>query len=196
MEFFERINLRIVKNILLVIIAVCVVFLVVYYSYLLTLRNYVYPIEYKQEVLKESEENGLDWALVFAVIKVESNFNPNALSKKGAVGLMQLKPSTADYVAKLKGQEQVDLYNPKVNIEYGCYYLKYLIEKFKNINTAVCAYNAGEGKVSSWLRNSEYSKDGKTLDTIPFPETKEYLDRIEKTFNKYKKLYGKIVDKE
>ena len=196
MEFFERINLRIVKNILLVIIAVCVVFLVVYYSYLLTLRNYVYPIEYKQEVLKESEENGLDWALVFAVIKVESNFNPNALSKKGAVGLMQLKPSTADYVAKLKGQEQVDLYNPKVNIEYGCYYLKYLIEKFKNINTAVCAYNAGEGKVSSWLRNSEYSKDGKTLDAIPFPETKEYLDRIEKTFNKYKKLYGKIVDKE
>lgn len=196
MEFFERINLRIVKNILLVIIAVCVVFLVVYYSYLLTLRNYVYPIEYKQEVLKESEENGLDWALVFAVIKVESDFNPNALSKKGAVGLMQLKPSTADYVAKLKGQEQVDLYNPKVNIEYGCYYLKYLIEKFKNTNTAVCAYNAGEGKVSSWLRNSEYSKDGKTLDTIPFPETKEYLDRIEKTFNKYKKLYGKIVDKE
>jgi len=82
-----------------------------------------------------------------------------------------------------------DLFNEDDNVRFGCYYIRYLIDRFENVQTSICAYNAGEGRVREWLGNSEYSEDGKTLIVIPYEETREYTQKILKTFSKYEKLY-------
>jgi len=157
--------------------------------------TYVYPIEYKELVFEYADIYGLERALVFAVIKTESGFDENAESNAGAIGLMQITSETGKYIADKLGVEQYDLKDAETNINFGCYYIKYLYLRFKDIDTALIAYNAGEGNVSSWLSNPEYSNDGKTLDSIPFAETTEYIKKIRENFSKYKKLYGNFLDK-
>ena len=160
-----------------------------YYS-----RN-AYPIKHEKEITNISKQYELDTALVFSVIKVESNFNTSAVSKKGAIGLMQIKPDTAKYIADLKGVSEYDLLDAKTNIDFGCYYLRYLLNKFEVLETALCAYNAGEGNVNLWLVNEQYSKDGKTLEKIPFRETERYVNKTKRARVKYEKLLSNIVDK-
>ena len=160
-----------------------------------TAINYLYPIHYKEIVYEYADYYGIDRTLVFSIIKVESDFNQNAQSNAGAIGLMQITESTGKYIANMMQVENYDLKDETVNVEFGCYYLKYLTNKFKITDTAIAAYNAGEGNVSLWLKNSEYSNDGKTLKYIPFLETREYVKKINQTFSKYKKLYGNILDK-
>ena len=154
-----------------------------------------YPVKYKTEVVKASVEFGLDEFLIFSMIKTESGFNEKAVSDKGAIGLMQITEKTGEYIAEKLGVEDYDLKNAEDNIYFGCYYVKYLITRFKDLNVALCAYNAGEGNVSLWLLDERYSSDGETLKEVPFKETKEYVDRINKTLIKYKKLYTNILDK-
>ena len=158
-------------------------------------KNLFYPLKFKTEVFAAAKENGVDSALIFAVIKVESEFDESAVSGKGAYGLMQITKSTADYIAKFKGVESFDILDAKTNIDFGVFYLKYLIDKFNNTETAIFAYNAGEGKVKAWLKNKEYSDDGVYLKVVPYRETLEYGKKIKKTFSKYKKLYRNILDK-
>ncbi|MBR2498671.1 MAG: lytic transglycosylase domain-containing protein [Clostridia bacterium] len=158
-------------------------------------RVYLYPVKYKAHVLENAEYYGLDSLLIFSIIKVESGFNPDAKSKAGAIGLMQITEDTGEYIAKMQGVESYDLSDAHTNITFGCFYLKYLLLKFENQDTALCAYNAGEGNVNSWLNNEKYSKDKKTLLNIPFPETRNYVKKINETFVKYKKLYENILDK-
>ena len=93
------------------------------------------------------------------------------------------------------GVENYNLTDVKTNINFGCYYIKYLFLRFKDMNTALIAYNAGEGNVSLWLMNNEYSDDKITLKSIPFNETRDYIKKINENFSKYKKLYGNILDK-
>ena len=160
--------------------------------------KYVYPLKYKETVIKYADYYGLDRALVFAVINTESSFDVNAKSKAGAMGLMQLTKKTADYIAQNLGAEKYkhyDIFNIETNINFGCYYIKYLYTKFKDMDTALIAYNAGEGNVSIWLTDKKYSEDGKILKTTPFRESNEYIIKIHKNFEKYKKLYKKILDK-
>ena len=130
-------------------------------------------------------------ALVASVANVESNFNQEAISNKGAVGIMQLMPSTAEWLAGKIGEDydSQSLLNGEYNIKLGCYYLSYLIQYFGNEKVGLCAYNAGQGNVSSWLKNEKYSKDGKTLTKIPFEETKNYLNKVYKNYNYYKNRY-------
>lgn len=154
-----------------------------------------FPLKYKEEILKCSEEYQLDSSVVFSVIKVESNFNKNAVSKKGAIGLMQIKKETAEYIAELRGISEYDLFDAETNVDFGCYYLRYLLNKFEVLDTALCAYNAGEGKVNLWLVDKKYSSDGKTINKIPFNETKRYVERTNKARIKYEKLLINIVDK-
>ena len=158
-------------------------------------RVYLYPLGEKDIVLKYSNYYGLDSKIIFSIIKIESGFDRNAKSRAGAVGLMQITPETGDYIAELQGVENYDLTEAKTNVKFGCFYIKYLFTRFDDIDTAICAYNAGEGNVSIWLKNQEYSEDGKTLKEIPFPETNNYIKKFHKTFAKYDKLYGKILDK-
>ena len=147
-----------------------------------------YPVAYSEYITKYSKENDLDVCLVMAVIKVESNYVPEAQSDY-AYGLMQLTEETAEWNAEKMGLTDYDWHEPSTNIQIGCYYLKYLIDKYDNIDTALAAYNAGGGNVDSWLKNPKYSDDGKKLKHIPFGETRHYVKKVNDNWQSYKKLY-------
>ena len=145
------------------------------------MKKYFYPYNYKEYVEKYSNEYNLDPLLVLSVIKAESKFKENSTSSKGAKGLMQIMDSTGQWISsniEISYFLPHMLYDPEINIKMGCWYLNNLIEQFGNVDTALAAYNAGRGRVNSWLSNKEYSKDGKTLDYIPYKETKEYVDKV------------------
>ncbi len=152
----------------------------------------MYPTEYSEYVEASAEEHQLDKALVYGVIKTESNFDQEAESKVGAVGLMQMMPETFEWLQEYRGVEGTytveDLQTPEINIDYGCYFLKYLYDYYGNEQCAVAAYNAGF-VVDDWLENPEYSQDGKTLYDIPYPETNNYVDKVFESKEKYNELY-------
>lgn len=153
--------------------------------------EYLYPMKYSQEIISYAEIYNVDSALVASVINTESNFDEKAKSKKGAIGLMQIMPSTAEWVAGKIGLEynEENLYNGNYNIEIGTFYLSYLNSYFNDEKLALCAYNAGIGNVKSWLANEEYSTDGKSLSKIPYNETKKYLNKVYKNYHYYKNKY-------
>lgn len=139
--------------------------------------------KYKNYVVQYSDEFGLDKALVYSIIKVESDFKKNAVSKSGALGLMQILPSTAKWIAKKLGEEYLKekMFEPETNILYGCFYLDYLFDRFGDTETVICAYNAGEGKVLDWIENGKLVKD-----RIDYEETRNYLSKVEKYYRIYK----------
>ncbi len=151
-----------------------------------------YQIEYSQQVEKASVEFGVPVDLIYAVIKTESNFNPDAVSSAGAVGLMQLIPETYSWVAKRLGEnENIELISdPDTNIRYGTYYLKFLTDRFKSDEAIYAAYNAGYARVNGWLSDSRYSSDGINLDNIPYKETKAYVKKVSEARAKYKEAYN------
>lgn len=152
-----------------------------------------YPVRYESIVAKAAKENGLEPALVYSVIKAESNFRAEAVSHAGAVGLMQLTPETFTWLqTKLKGERAYtaeDLKTPEVNIRYGCKFLSILLEKYSVEKTSLSAYNAGMGTVNTWLKDPQVSKDGKTLERIPYDETRNYVSAVLENYQKYKDLY-------
>lgn len=155
----------------------------------------MFPLYYECEVYSAADEYGIDRALMLSVINVESGFDPKAVSAKGAVGLMQILPSTGRFIADRKGIEDYDLFDVGTNLDFGGYYLQYLSERFSGLRETAAAYNAGEGTVRKWLKNAEYSADGVTLDKIPYRETETYVKKICESLKRYKKLYGKLLDK-
>ncbi len=154
-----------------------------------------HPLSYNEIITECSTEFDVPKYIIYATIKVESDFDPNAVSSAGALGLMQMMPSTFEW---LTGEEHLDerlstrkLDDPEVSIRYGTYYLSYLYKKFDyNWDTAFAAYNAGEGNVAKWLKNSEYSDGKGNLTDIPFKETKNYVKKINNAIDMYKNLYG------
>lgn len=151
-----------------VCLALCIVFL--FFNFL------IYPTKYQNFISKFGNEFNINTALIYAVIKTESNFETNAVSRSGAVGLMQLLPSTAEWIARELGEEFETniLLNPETNIKYGCFYLRYLMNKFSDINAVICAYNAGEGAVRSWIDENGNLNESK----ITYTETKNYLKKV------------------
>ena len=145
----------------------------------------LFPIEYETEVADASEAFGVDKATIYSIINIESHFNKNAVSNKGAVGLMQLLPSTAKEFARKLQLEEYDLENPRDNISIGTAYFSYLKNKFKDEKLALCAYNAGSANVIVWMK--KYSADGVKLDKIPFPETENYIKKFEQNYKFYSK---------
>ena len=137
------------------------------------------------------EQSGLSPALVYAVMKAESNFEESAVSSAGAVGLMQLLPSTAQFIAERSGIPFLPerLFDGEYNTRLGCAYLAYLLERFEE-ETALAAYNAGEGTVQGWLSDPCCSEDGRTLFQIPYAETRRYLKKI----SFFRKIYGFFPD--
>lgn len=155
-----------------------------------TCKNFLYPSEYNYIIKHYAEEYDLDPNLVMAIVKTESNFVVDAHSGK-ASGLMQLTEETASWLAEELGIENMDLTDPEQNIQMGCYYFRHLLDYYEgNVDVALAAYNGGMGNVNSWLRNSKYSKDGKNLDYIPFEETSDYVERV----NKEKIIYEKMSE--
>ncbi len=147
--------------------------------------GYLFPIKYQDEIAYASQTFGVAEAVIYAVINTESHFDKDAISSKGAVGLMQVMPSTAEEIASACGLEEFDLQNPKDNILLGTYYIAKLCERFEDLETALCAYNAGPTNVKNWLTDENYSDDGKTLKDIPFEETKNYIAKFQKNLKYY-----------
>lgn len=163
------------------------------------LLRMMYPIKYYSYIEKYSVMYDLDKYLVMSVIKAESNFNEKATSVKDARGLMQITPSTGNWIAEQMNLVEFSpdkLYDPEQNIFMGCWYLDNLRKEFDdNYMLILSAYNAGRGNVNKWLQNPEFSKDGKNLDYIPFKETELYIKKINLNYNIYKALYGdKLID--
>ena len=152
-----------------------------------------YPLSYETEITAASEKYHVDKALIYGVIKTESNFDPQAVSSAGAIGLMQIMPDTFTWLQTYYKEENTyttdDLYDPTINIDYGVELLSILLEKYGNEETALCAYNGGVGHVDEWLKNPQYSDDGKTLKEVPFGETDRYRRLVEQNKSIYKQLH-------
>lgn len=148
--------------------------------------GYFFPMKYNAEIASACGKFDVEKAVVYAIINVESRFRKNTISNKGAVGLMQIMPTTAEDLAGRLGMEEFDLFDPSDNIVLGTYYIKILAERFENLRTALCAYNAGPTNVTAWLEKNEYSDDQKTLKKIPFKETRDYILKFERNFRYYK----------
>lgn len=156
------------------------------------LEKSAYPLEYTDLVNKAAKDYNLQPALIYGVIHTESRFDPDAGSSVGALGLMQIMPETFDWLQEKRGEAgkytTEDLYTPSVNIDYGSYLLRYFLDYYGNEKCAVAAYNAGF-EVSNWLEDPNCSPDGMTLDVIPYPETSEYVVKVENAKQKYIELY-------
>jgi soluble lytic murein transglycosylase len=143
-----------------------------------------YPLRYSNNVRVYARQDHLDPALLAAVIEAESKFNPDARSGAGAIGLMQLTPSTAKGIAQYTGGSRFrvsDLTNPDINMRYGAWYLGHLLAKYKNERLALAAYNAGQENVDSWRRAHE---------GIQFEETKDYISKVERLQKIYRRAYA------
>jgi peptidoglycan lytic transglycosylase len=144
-----------------------------------------YPLRYAAVVRQHAREDNLDPSLLAAVIEAESKFNANARSSAGAVGLMQLTPQTAKeaWAAQPTGGARFrvsDLTDPATNVRYGAWYLRQLFDKYHDERLALAAYNAGESNVDRWQRAHE---------AIQFPETRAYVDRVERLKAIYRRVY-------
>jgi soluble lytic murein transglycosylase len=143
-----------------------------------------YPLAYEQIVRGHARHYRLDPALLAAVIYQESKFRSSARSHSGAIGLMQLQPATAEGIAIRTGGTRFrvdDLYEPEINVRYGAWYLRHLLDKYGDERTALAAYNAGQDNVDRWRREGR---------GIAFPETRAYVDRVEALKRIYRDAYG------
>lgn len=153
----------------------------------------IFPIKYKEQVFQSAKKYNIDPFLVFAIMKAESKFNPNAISRRGAKGLMQIMDTTGEWAAselKMSGFTADQLFDPSVNIDIGCWYIARLINQYEgHVPTLLAAYNAGTGNVYKWRNNKEYSLDGVVINYIPFGETREYIKKVTMNLKVYTYLY-------
>lgn len=158
--------------------------------------KFMFPLKYKEFVSIYSEKFSVDPFLVLAIIKVESNFDPSAVSPKNARGLMQISAKTGQWgaqVLKLNNYGNNSLFDPETSILIGCWYLNVLNEEFNgNTDLVLAAYNGGSGNVNEWLKNKSYSNSGISLEKVPFKETESYIKKVKNCRLMYKKLYENI----
>lgn len=150
----------------------------------------VYKKEYSEYVTKYAEQYGVEENLIYALIKAESNFNPDAVSHQNAKGLMQLMQSTAEDLAK---KSKINLNNenilePEVNIQLGTQYIASLLNKYDCVEVALAAYNAGSGNVDKWISAGKIKADGSDIENIPYKETNTYVRKIMRDYEVYKQL--------
>ena len=156
-------------------------------------RKYFYVYPYHETVMKYADMYQVDSNLTAAVIKSESKFKHEAHSHRGAVGLMQLMPDTAEWIAKQLGDTGYSieaLHEPDRNIRYGTWYLSSLEREFHgNDILALAAYNAGRGNVHDWMKENNWSDNFKDIDAIPYKETRDYVRQVIGDQKKYRELY-------
>ncbi|MDF2815906.1 MAG: lytic transglycosylase [Paenibacillus sp.] len=184
MKFFRK------KRMFALLLLLFVVFL--FYNTKL-LGTWMYPIYYKDDIKISAQNYSVDPFLIAAIIRVETNYNPDKTSRKGAIGLMQLMPDTAQWIvdkADYSDRTLNALERPDVNIEVGAWYLNSLSNQFNGNRIAMLgAYNAGPGNVRKWLQNNTWDGTLKNIDQIPFGETRHYIQRVIYYHNKYSNLY-------
>ncbi|MBB6670994.1 lytic transglycosylase domain-containing protein [Cohnella nanjingensis] len=154
----------------------------------------IYPISYEEEIHRSADHYQVDPLLIAAIIRVESNFKAQAVSPKGAIGIMQIMPDTADWILKQddfngltvqQAGERAD-----AGIRLGTWYVRELQRQFKgDLVQTLAAYNAGPGKVRQWLERKTWDGKEETLRDIPYGETRHYVQRVLFYHKKYKQLY-------
>lgn len=184
-------NKKIVVSIIIILI-ICIL-IILFKDKLLKI---IYPEKYSDIVTMYANEYNVDKNLIMATIKAESNFNKTAVSNKGAIGLMQLMEETAKDIFPKVGininQNQISeqLKKSDINIQIGTKYLSILIEKYKNIELALTAYNAGSGNVDNWIEKGILKSDGSNIEQIPYKETNNYVRQILRDYKIYSNLYN------
>jgi soluble lytic murein transglycosylase len=157
------------------------------------IREVTLPLRHDDIIRQQAREKRLDPALIAAVIYEESKFRDQT-SHAGARGLMQITPRTAEFIARDSGGtlfRQEDLATPQVNISYGAYYLRYLMDRYEgNEELTVAAYNAGETNVDRWVRAAGGENRFDAPGDIPFPETREYVDGVLEHRHDYREHYA------
>ena len=179
------------QKILLTLIAIIFVLLVILLNFK-NIQKLIYRQDYSEYVEKYAKENNVDPLLIYAIIKAESNFDDEAVSSKGATGLMQLMTNTAEEVATNESIELISkdtLLDPETNIRIGIKYFADLMAIFNNESVALAAYNAGMGTVKEWINEGIIKDDGSNIENIPYNETNMYVRKILKDYQIYKQLY-------
>ena len=177
------------RGVFIIILVLALVMGVVANAVIDAVYRWVYPEKYHNLVIEYADEYSVPNELVFAVIKVESNFEPDVVSSAGAMGLMQMLPSTYKWLTTKLGDPYIEtkLFDPETNIKYGTYYLQYLYSRFGTWEKAVIAYNWGEGNFSEFL--DEHGYESGDYDSIPVKETRNYVKKVMHHWEKYKELY-------
>lgn len=164
----------------------------------------IYPVKYKDEIINSAARHEIDPILMAAIIRVESNFQTDKVSRKAAVGLMQIMPETAEWIieqAKYPPAVKERLAHAEINIEAGAWYLNFLNTKFEKVMIELsdedqialiaAAYNAGQGNVDKWLNQNQWDGSYAHLSAIPFGETRHYVSRVLYYYKKYHQIYAK-----
>jgi soluble lytic murein transglycosylase len=184
-----------IKVIVLVLLAIFILAFAVGDFDLWTIRRNFEQIKYQAEIQKYAERFEIEKELLAALIYVESRFNNYSESSKGAVGLMQLMPSTAIWIAEeldYNNFQLKDLNNPEINIKFGSWYFAYLYEKFdRDLIKTIAAYNAGENNVRIWINNGW---QGNINEKLPFKETDDFVRRVISTKKYYKENMVKLYN--
>lgn len=178
------------KKLSIVIIFIIIIIVAIIVSKEQTMKM-MYKKDYSEYVIKYSQEYDVEEELIYAIIKAESNFNPNAVSHQNAQGLMQLMYSTAEEVAQKIDIEltEENILEPEININIGTKYISELLEKYECIEVALAAYNAGSGNVDKWIKEEIIKSDGSDIENIPFKETNTYVRKIMRDYKVYKQLF-------
>jgi soluble lytic murein transglycosylase len=153
----------------------------------------LFPKPFWPDLKRFSSNNALDPYMVASLIRQESAFNPNAVSRTNAVGLMQLMPKTGKLVAKqekVRHFAPIQLFTPGTNLQLGTRYFRSMVDKFGAFEYALAAYNAGSDRVDDWLKLGKYRDPQEFVESIPFTETREYVQAILRNENVYRQLYG------
>ncbi len=187
-------KLRTPLKILCIILAAVLLFVLYIYSQKTYLKN-AYPIKYSEYVEQYAQQYDLDPYFVYSIIRTESDFTPSATSSIGARGLMQITEETFDWIKSRLGDKESDydsMYEPQKAVEYGTYLLKYLTDTLGSQENVLCGYHAGVNRAKEWISSPDISKDGTVIvDKIPYEDTKNYVNKVNKTYKTYLNLYSK-----
>ncbi|GAX89499.1 lytic transglycosylase domain-containing protein [Effusibacillus lacus] len=156
--------------------------------------RWMYPLYHYRIIEQSASSFNVDPMLVAAIIRVESKFKEDDVSRAGAIGLMQLMPQTAEWIAEQSGlayDNPDDLAQPQINIRLGSWYIAYLEQRFNgNRIAAIAAYNSGPSRVDKWLKNGTWDGTLEHLDQVPVGETRHYVQRVLYNFQRYKEIYS------
>lgn len=181
-----------VKRLFYFIIFITIFILVCYLLVCPRIGKLFYPYPYREHVQSSAATYNLDSLLVAALIQTESGFRAHVVSPRGARGLMQVMPSTAEWVAQNTGVEYSPemLFDPQYNIEIGCWYLADLLKLFNGETTiALAAYNGGRGEVRRWLDEGIWDGSESELEQIPFSETRNFVRQVMEAHLRYQQIY-------
>jgi soluble lytic murein transglycosylase len=155
-------------------------------------REITLPLRHDDIIRQQARDKNLDPALIAAIIYEESRFRDQT-SHAGAKGLMQVTPETARFIARRSGGVnfvESDLSTPQVNISYGSYYLRYLIDRYGDETLAIAAYNAGETNLNRWIEEAGGRDDFDVPDDLRFAETRHYVENVRESREAYRESYA------